>query len=77
MERDGGQQERAGQACLRSAQPFKHTRHELQTEDGLLHVAWFERAEAGAAAAAAPENDTIVFPGEAAFEKARAVVLLR
>ena len=43
-----------------------------QTEDGLLHLEWFERLERGMASEA-PENDTIVFPGEAEFDKARCV----
>lgn len=40
----------------------------VQTEDGLVHLQWLERTEAGLSTAE-PENDVILFPGEATFEK--------
>ncbi len=43
------------------------TCHVSQTEDTLVHVQWFERTATGRADA--PEEDTIVFPGEAVLEK--------
>lgn len=43
------------------------TCHVPQTEDTLVHVQWFERTATGRADA--PEEDTIVFPGEAVLEK--------
>lgn len=42
-----------------------------QTEDGLVHVEWFERKDNDATEAA--EYDEIVFPDEAAFEAVRVV----
>lgn len=39
----------------------------VRSDDGLLHVHWLERTASGPAAA--PEDDVIVFPGEAALEK--------
>lgn len=39
----------------------------IKTEDGLLHLEWWERKDSGNADA--PEYDEIVFPDEAVFEK--------
>lgn len=39
-----------------------------QTEDGLVHVEWFERKDGATEAA---EYDEIVFPEEATFEAVR------
>ncbi|WIA41801.1 hypothetical protein OEZ86_009133 [Tetradesmus obliquus] len=39
----------------------------IRTEDGLLHLEWWERKDSGNADA--PEYDEIVFPDEAVFEK--------
>ena len=38
-----------------------------QTEDGLTHLMWHERTDAGTKAD--PEDDVVVFPEEAKFEK--------
>lgn len=42
----------------------------LQTEDGLVHIEWYERKD-NTDTAEAPEYDEIVFPDEANFEKVR------
>lgn len=43
----------------------------MQTEDGLMHLMWHERTETSTKAD--PEDDIIVFPEEAKFEKVRAL----
>ncbi|KXZ44701.1 hypothetical protein GPECTOR_63g29 [Gonium pectorale] len=62
---------RAGKLKLQAGQlvadPRKGLVRLVQTEDTLVHVQWYERTAAGPAAA--PEDDVIVFPGEAVLEK--------
>lgn len=54
--------------CARSATPsWPHGSVPMQTEDGLTHLMWYERTDAGCKAE--PENDVIVFPEEATFQK--------
>eukprot|EP00877_Chromochloris_zofingiensis_P010437 jgi/Chrzof1/5647/Cz16g10040.t1 len=64
---------RAGKLMLEGKMLKPDTRKGLlrviRTEDGLVHLQWLERTEAGLSTAE-PENDVILFPGEATFEKA-------
>jgi hypothetical protein len=66
---------RPGLTCARRRGAWGSIRHlrpprpllSPQTEDGLLHIQWFERSETDCKAE--PETDTIVFPDEAHFQK--------
>ncbi|GLC51860.1 hypothetical protein PLESTB_000556300 [Pleodorina starrii] len=61
---------RAGKLKLQNGQLVPDARKGLvklvQTEDTLVHVQWYERTAAGPVEA--PEDDVIVFPGEATLE---------
>jgi hypothetical protein len=41
----------------------------VQTEDGLVHIEWYERKQDDSTET--PEYDEIVFPDEAVYEKVR------
>lgn len=51
-----------------AADPRKGLLRVAQDEAGLTHLLWYERDAAGGAAAA-PEKDVVIFPGESSFGK--------
>lgn len=57
--------------CGGSACPALPHTPGAQDEAGLTHLLWFERDAAGGAAAE-PEKDVVIFPGESTFSKVRA-----
>ena len=63
---------RVGAASLAASphRPVESTAFPLQTEDGLLHLMWAERDDAGLVELEA-EEDAIVFPDEATFTQVR------